>query len=129
MRFMATQFHFPCILTFLRIEFFWKSHNRSMFAVKLFRSIGKKCFCSSAVFPRLEIAFRRHSGFLPQTLLSQLSRFKRILDHFAGQIFHQNFSGNVWKLCKRVCRNGHQLIPNFLRNIRSVYVLLLLQLL
>ena len=25
------------------------------------------------------------------TPLSQLSRFKRILDHFAGQIFHQNF--------------------------------------
>ena len=43
-----------------------------------------------------------HFGFLPDSLLSQLSFFKRILDHSAGQIFRPNSSANVCKLCKQI---------------------------
>ena len=43
-----------------------------------------------------------HFGFLPDPLLSQLSFFKRILDHSAGQIFRPNSSANVCKLCKQI---------------------------
>ena len=104
----ATKYFFAAVRYFL----VWRSHSvatldsfYTLYFVFVFCT--GYFFCNCAVFSRLEISFGGHFGFLPQTLLSQLSRFKRILDQFGGQIFHPNFSRNVAKLCKWICSNNH----------------------